>query len=119
MSETASNKMVVLRLGDVHLIEFTGTSLVDQVAIQSIGAEIEELVDKADHPKFVIDLAGLQYVSSAMIDVIISINKKIQSMNGELRLAAVSAPIMEAFKLTRLDKILSIYDDSDKAMHQF
>ena len=119
MPKATSNQMVSRRMGDVHLIEFTVSHLIDQAVIQVIGVQIEQLVVQSGRPKLIIDFSGLQSVSSAMVGVIISINKKVQSMKGELRLAAVGPSIMEVFELTHLDKILKIYRNFDQAMHRF
>lgn len=119
MSETASEAIVIKRLEDVHIIEFIVTGLTDQAAIQAVGNEIEQLVDKLGQPKIVIDFGGLLNVSSAMLGVLISVNKKVQTLKGEMRLSGVPKPIMEVFKLTRLDKILKIYDTTDQATTRF
>ena len=119
MSETTSDAIVIKRLEDVHVIEFVVTGLTDQAAIQAVGNDIDQLVDKLGQPKIVVDFGGLQNVSSAMLGVLISVNKKVQALQGELRLAAVPKPIMEVFKLTRLDKILKIYDSTDLATTRF
>ncbi len=119
MSEDASQVIVIKRMADVHLIEFMVTGLTDQAAIQQVGEEIEALVERSGVPKVVVDFGGLQNVSSAMLGVLISVNRQVQSMGGELRLAEVPESIMEVFKLTRLDKILKIFASTDLAMARF
>lgn len=119
MPENTSETIVIKRIKDVHVIEFIVTSMTDQVAIQEVGNEIEQLVDKLGLPKIVIDFGDLEHVSSAMLGVLISVNKKVQALKGELRLAAVPEPVMAVFKLTRLDKLLKIYDSTDLATTRF
>jgi anti-sigma B factor antagonist len=119
MSEGGSNAVVVTRQGGVHIVEFVVTNLVDQAEIDKIGRTMEELVESAGHPKIVVNFANLNHVSSAMLGVLISMDKKIRAMKGEMRLAGIPASIMQVFKLTRLDKLLKIFDTVDQAVLRF
>ncbi|MCC6578849.1 MAG: STAS domain-containing protein, partial [Phycisphaeraceae bacterium] len=55
----------------------------------------------------------------AMLGTIMSLNKKVKGMSGEIRLAAIDKQLMEVFKLTRLDKVLKIYPKTDDALVKF
>ena len=119
MGETESDSMMVERRGDVYVIEFMADSMIDQVQIQQIGQELEQLAEKAGHPKMDISMSNLQTASSAVLGVLIAVNKKVQSLRGEMRLASIPPTILEVFKLTRLDKLLKIYDSTNAALAKF
>jgi anti-sigma B factor antagonist len=110
---------MVQRQGDVYIIEFMDTRILDQLAIDKIKNEILALVEKSGVPKFVISFENVKYISSAVLGMLMTVNKTIAKEKGELRLAAIDNSLMEVFKLTRLDKILKIYDTTDNAMYKF
>jgi anti-sigma B factor antagonist len=118
MEKTASGLMVQ-RLADIYIIEFLEKNVLDQVSIERMKQELIGLVEKSGHPKFIISFENVTHISSAMLGVLMVLNKRIRQEKGELRLAAIGPQIMEVFKLTRLDKALSIYNDIDKAMVKF
>ena len=119
MNEAGFDDLVIERRGDVYVIEFLAETMLDQVRIQGVGRQLEDLAAKSGHPKIVISMSNLEAVSSAVLGVLISVNEKIQSLKGELRLASIPASIMEVFKVTRLDKLLNIYENTNSALAKF
>ncbi|MDH3584026.1 MAG: STAS domain-containing protein [Phycisphaerae bacterium] len=116
MSEKTSS-LIIQRLGDVRIIEFINTRMVDQVQIDTIARELTELIEKAGVPKLVISFDNVTHVSSAMIGVLIKANQqaKAKSKKGGVRLAALPKDIADVFKLMKLDKLMKVYKDGDQA----
>lgn len=119
MSTAGQSAVLIQRMGDVRIIEFTDTAILDQARIETIHHELERIVDEAGLPKIILSFENVHNISSAMLGTIMSLNKKILAAGGELRLAAISKNIYEVFKLTRLDKMLKIYKSTDQAMVKF
>ena len=94
-------------------------ALIDQANIERMGEELDQLVKKSGHPKFVVSFSNVQNVSSAVLGVLIALHKQILGMKGELRLAAIPNQIMEVFKLTRLNKMLKIFKTTEAALKKF
>ena len=55
----------------------------------------------------VLDLKGLEYISSAGLRVLLAAQKKMQ-VNGSMKLTGVSADVMEIFEMTGFADILTI-----------
>ncbi len=119
MAENKVSTFVVQKAGDVHVIEFMADALLDQASIARMGDDLSELVRRSGHPKFVVSFSNVQTVSSAVLGVLIATHKQIKGLKGELRLAGVSDRIIEVFRLTRLDKMLKIYDTTGDALRKF
>ena len=75
----------------------------DTQSVPVLSEALDSLEDTVDH--LVLDLAGLEYTSSAGIRQFISAHKK---MKGELTLRHVSTEVMDVLKMTGLDKRLHI-----------
>jgi anti-sigma B factor antagonist len=118
MAETKTGALMIQKMGNIIVVEFLQTSIVDQSQIERIKQEILEQVEKAGHPKLVVSFAGVTNISSAMIGVMMALHKKVKEMGGEMRVAAANKHIMQVFKLTRLDKVFAFYKTLDQAMQK-
>jgi anti-sigma B factor antagonist len=63
--------------------------------------------DIVDSQKLVLDLMGLEYISSAGLRVLLGAQKKMQK-NGSLTVKNVCAEIMDVFDMTGFSDILNI-----------
>ena len=82
--------------------EFALQGWLDTQTAPEFGAAIDELPEKVK--SLTVDCKGLEYISSAGVRQIVAAHKKMDS----LTLTNVSAEILEVFKLTGIDKRLSI-----------
>ncbi len=119
MSAPSQSALLLQRMGDVRIVEFTESAILDQSKIDRIHQELQSVVEASGVPKIILSFENVQHISSAMLGVLMSLNKQIKAKDGELRLACISSSIMEVFKLTRLDKLLRIYRSTDQAMVKF
>lgn len=67
-------------------------------------------------PAVVLDLAGVDFLDSTGLGVIIGILKRVRTQGGDLRLAAAPHRVTRVFEVTRLDRVLPMYDDVDAAI---
>ncbi len=119
MPEQDSGSFVVQRVRDIHVVEFMTDALLDQANIERLGEDLSELVAKAGHPKLVISFSNIEHVSSAVLGVLIATHKQVRKLRGEMRLASISDRIYEVFKITRMDKMLKIYETTEAATAKF
>ena len=105
--------------GDVVVVSFTESRILDEGTIQHIGEELEKMVDRAEWGKLLLNFSHVRFMSSAMFGKLIKLNKKCKQENTHLKLCCIPEEIMEVFKLMRLHKILDIYQDENKALIAF
>ncbi|MAG16909.1 MAG: hypothetical protein CMJ21_02455 [Phycisphaerae bacterium] len=118
MSSTSSGLRIQLQ-GDVHVIEFRDTHVLGQMDVEKLKAEMQRLVDEADVPKLIISFLGVKQVSSSVLGMIIEVHKHTAEKDGAVRLCNIRKELRKAFKITGLDKILKIFDTTEKAMRKF
>ena len=111
--------MIVRKQEGVIIVEFTEVRILDQLQIERIKDYLVKMANAAGQPKFVINFQGVSSISSAVIGVIIALNKVCIEKQGGLRLAGLSPDIIVVFKLTRIDKIVKICRSVDECMIKF
>ncbi|QDU96907.1 STAS domain-containing protein [Lignipirellula cremea] len=105
--------------GDIVVVYFNEAKILDEARIQQIGKELMDMVAKASSGKLLVCFQGVTFMSSAMIGKIILLNKKCKETNVKLKLCDICDNVLEVFKLMRLNKILDIHPDVDKAIAAF
>ena len=68
--------------------------------------------------KFILDLAELEYISSAGLRSILAATKKLKAQNGSLALCALSGLVEEVVTVSGFDNILQVFPDLDQAMKE-
>lgn len=67
----------------------------------------------------VIDLAGLTFIASIGLSLLLSLQAALKIDGGSLRIAGASPNIAEVVRRCRLDRILPLYTSVDEAMQGF
>ena len=74
------------------------------------------LVEQAGRVNLILDFRNVQFLSSAVLGLLIRVSKKVYEGDGQLRLCNIQSKIHEIFKITRLTKIFDIYPDLEGAI---
>jgi len=104
--------------GDVTVIGFRH----DRVQGPEVPGLIERLmtiVESLEAPRLVISLAGLEYVPSSFLGLIVVINRCVTARGGRVRLARVPPKLWQAFTLSRLDRVFRDYATEQEAVVSF
>lgn len=68
--------------------------------------------------RVVIDLSEVDYIDSMGLAAIAGFSKSISSLEGDLRISDVPPKIESLFRITKLDRILSICPTQEEALAQ-
>jgi anti-anti-sigma factor len=79
---------------------------------------IGELIAKGSN-KLVIDLSTCEYVDSTFLGAMVALLKKVNSINGDLRLVYNKEMPSLVFVLTRMDKVFKVFPNLEEAMESF
>lgn len=69
--------------------------------------------------KYVIDFQEVNYLNSVGIGVVAAALKRVKRSQGNIKLANLSPAVAELFEMTRLTKVLEIYDSEEEAIKSF
>ncbi len=104
------------RQGDIGIVRFETSQVLDELNVQQLGQELSQLVEQQYVVKMVINFERIKFLSSAVLGKLISLNKKIASEKGRLAFCCINADIMQVFKITRLDKLIPIFGNETEAV---
>ena len=78
----------------------------------STAPDLEKQLDLTDTDKLVFDLAGLEYISSAGLRILLA-SMKALDRQGEMTVRHVQPAVMELFTVTGFSEILTIEPDEE------
>ena len=89
---------------DFELVTLEITGRLDTTTAPNLEAVVNELSE--DTKELVFDMAGVEYISSAGIRVILGAYKKINSYQGIMRIKKPNEMVREVFEMTGLSQML-------------
>src|SRR5262245_5311550 len=101
------------RTAEIVTLSLSGK--LDTTTAKTFEAKILAQIESGDRC-FVIDLAQLEYVSSAGLRVFILAAKRLNSANGKIVLCALKDPVKEVFDIAGFSSVFSIYGSHDEAL---
>ncbi|MBN1286594.1 MAG: STAS domain-containing protein [Anaerolineae bacterium] len=106
----------VSELKRVTLIELSGR--IDSTNATELGDALNESID-AGRNQIVLDLSGIEYMSSAGLREMVAALKRVRKGTGDLRIANPSDRVKEVLELAGLDTIFQIYETQVEAVGSF
>ncbi len=100
----------------VRLFEVSGR--VDSSNANELGQELDRTIDDGN-TNLVLDLANVEYMSSAGLREMVRVLKRAKRTGGDLRIANPSDRVREVLELAGLDTIFEIFPTQVEAVGSF
>jgi anti-sigma B factor antagonist len=107
------------QVGDVTVVRFLDRKILDDLVIQELGAELFALVEVEKRKAVVLNFFQVEFLSSAALGKLITLDKKMKPLGGKVRLSNIRPEIYEVFRITKLNKLFDIKDDETEAVKAF
>ena len=104
---------------DVHIVEFLSSKIREETEVHRVLQELGSFIDDNARAKLLINMANLEYLSSAGLGNLVGLLKKSRKSYGEFKLCCLQESIQEPFEVMRLDKIFDIFPTLDEAVSSF
>ena len=112
-------RLEVEDIGDITVVNFVDKKILDEQNIQVIGEQLFSLVDELGRRKILLNFGNVEFLSSAALGKLITLNRKLQSAGGKLILCNIDPQIYEVFEITKLNKLFVIHKDEQGALQAF
>ncbi|QDT57200.1 Putative anti-sigma factor antagonist [Caulifigura coniformis] len=116
MAAPVQRRLDIEEVGDVTVARFIDKKILDENNIQIIGTQLFGLIEEDGRKKIVLDFTNVEYLSSAALGKLITMDKKVKASGGKLRLCNIRKDIYEVFAITRLNKVFDIRNTQDEAV---
>jgi anti-sigma B factor antagonist len=112
-------RLEVEDIGDIAVVNFVDKKILDEQNIQMIGDDLFRLVDELGRRKILLNFSNVEFMSSAALGKLITLHRKLQGVQGKLVLCSIAKDILDVFKITKLDRILTITPDEQAGLQAF
>ena len=112
-------RIEVSDVGPVTVVRFNDRKILDEAFIQELGQELFSLVETEKKEKLLLNFSSVEFLSSAALGKLITLDKKVKASGGTLKLSNIRPEIYEVFAITKLNRIFDIKDDLSDALDAF
>jgi len=109
----------VSKLGDVTIIKFVDKKILDEAGILELGSELFGLVEVENRKKILLSFTGVEFLSSAALGKLITLDRKVKSHKGRMKMSDIRPEILDVFQITKLDKVFDIHAGEAEAISAF
>lgn len=100
-------------INNIPIIAVSGR--IDATTSKDLETALNDLIDQNNN-KIVVDLAGVEYISSVGLRVMLAALKKVRPRQGDVKLASLQPFVREVFEITGFTKLFSIYPNQGEAI---
>ena len=111
-----SKRFKTKKVGDVTAVCFCESRILDALEIEELGGDLYRLLEGESSAKLLLDFSAVQFLSSAMLGKLISLNGKVKARGGLLKLCGIQPNILEVFRICCLDRVFDIKADELDAL---
>ena len=119
MASDSHRRLDIEEIGDVTVAKFIDKKILDETNIQIVGNQLFGLTDEDGRTKIILDFANVEYLSSAALGKLITMDKKVKAAKGRLRLCNIRPDIYEVFAITKLNKLFDVCKNEEQALASF
>jgi anti-anti-sigma factor len=101
------------KIGDVRVVRLQGR--LGEVSAPQFEDKMKEMIEEGEL-LFVVDLGGLEYISSAGLRSILSTAKELKKLDGHLFLSGLRGPVREVFEISHFVDIFRIFGSVQEAL---
>ncbi len=116
---SAYRRLEVSEVGEVTVVRFRDHKIIEDINIQQLGQEMFHLVEVDGRTRLLLNFASVDFLSSAALGKLITLDKKMKAHGGALKLSNIRAEIYEVFAITKLNRLFDIRDDEADALAAF
>ena len=109
----------VSKVGDVTVVKFLDKKILDEAGILELGAELFSLVEQDNRKSVLLNFAGVEFLSSAALGKLITLDRKVKTHKGRLKMSNIRPEILEVFQITKLNKVFDIRTEEAEAISAF
>ncbi|MEA1947184.1 MAG: STAS domain-containing protein [Thermodesulfobacteriota bacterium] len=110
-------ELIKRKVGDILVVGFAETGPLEASNVGPFRETMANLVENTT--KLLIDIGNVTFLDSSGLGALVAIWKSISSRDGEVKLCRIDPSVRTVFELTRIHRILEIYDTEEEALANY
>lgn len=104
------------KVDDISVVSLKGR--MDAYNSITVSEFLDELTDKGCD-QLLVEMEGVDYMSSSGLRVLLSTLKKLKARGGTLKLCSLQPYVLEVFEIAGFNQLFEIYSDTSEALKSF
>lgn len=100
--------------GDVIVVRVQGR--LDAASSPQLEKKLNAIVESG-HFKMILNLSGVDYLSSAGMRLMLSVSKKLKHLEGKVVACSLSEDVMDVIKMAGFHQVLEIYPSEEESFN--
>jgi anti-sigma B factor antagonist len=102
----------VERHGHEVTVDLSELKMLDESAVQEIREPLLRLAREDCAAHLCLDLKGIEYITSSMLETLIQMHRKLKDGGGRLILRNLQPQVRDVFEVTKLDELFEIHKEN-------
>lgn len=102
--------------GDVLILRIKGR--LDAISAPAAEKKVFDCINSGNS-NLILDVSGVDYLSSAGMRMLLSTTKKLKSISGRMILFGMTNNVMDVLKMSGFDHVLELCRTEEEALHKF
>ncbi len=103
----------------VPTLTFGVPDLIDSEMIERLGEQLLGMVEQSQDDRLLVDLSGVNFMSSLMIGKLVLLKNRCKAKGIELKFCQLSEALQEVFRILHLNQLIDVYRAEGDAMQAF
>lgn len=100
--------------GDVVVMRLTGR--LDAASSPQLEKKINSIIESG-HFKLILNLGGVDYLSSAGMRLMLSVSKKLKHLEGKVVACQLNEEVMDVIKMAGFHQVLELYPNEEESFN--
>jgi anti-sigma B factor antagonist len=110
MASAFSNpRFLIERRSDKVNVDLSALKVLDESTAQEIRQPLLSLAKEIGAGHLSINLKGIEYITSSMLETLIQMNRHFKALGGKLTLHHLQPQVAEVFEVTKLTELFEIH----------
>ena len=105
------------KVGDILIVSFSEIGPLESSNVEPFREMMANLIEKTSN--LLIDIGKVTFLDSSGLGALVAIWKSVSSKNGKLKLCRIDPSVRTVFEVTRINRILEIYDTEEEALASY
>lgn len=110
-------ELVTKKVGDIVVIGLGEPGTLEASNVGPFRETMANLVK--DATRVLIDMGNITFLDSSGLGALVAIWRSISSRDGEIKLCRIGPSVRTVFELTRIHRVLEIYDTEEEALASY